>query len=112
MNIIFFIHLIILIVGILIPLLGNNIQLRAYSIALVIVFFHWMMNDDTCALTMLESKLTGKETSKTFTGRIISPIFKLDDNEAKILIKTLFFILWLLTQWRLGRFRIEEFTKK
>jgi hypothetical protein len=111
MNIIFFIHLIILLIGILIPFVGQPRQLRAFSIVMVIIFFHWMMNDDTCALTQLEAKITGKDPSQTFTSKIISPIYKLDNNKSKELIKTIFFLLWMFTQWRLGRLRIKEFAE-
>jgi hypothetical protein len=111
MNIIFFVHLIILLIGILIPFVGQARELRAYSILMVIIFFHWMMNDDTCALTQLEAKIFGKEPSQTFTSQIISPIYKIDDNKSKDLIKTIFFLLWLFTQWRLGRFSVKEFTE-
>jgi len=111
MNIIFFVHLIILLVGILIPFVGQPRQLRAFSIIMVIIFFHWMMNDDTCALTQLEAKITGKDPSKTFISQVVSPIYKINDNQAKDLIKVTFFLLWMFTQWRLGRLRIKEFAE-
>ena len=111
MNIIFFVHLIILLIGILIPLVAQARVLRAYSILMVIIFFHWMMNDDTCALTQLEAKITGKDPSKTFISQVVSPIYKINDNQAKDLIKVTFFLLWLFTQWRLGRFSVKEFTE-
>ena len=111
MNIIFLVHLIIFLTGILIPFVGQPRQLRAFSIIMVIIFFHWMMNDDTCALTQLEAKIIGKDPSETFTSQIISPIYKLDNNKSKELIKTIFFLLWMFTQWRLGRLRIKEFAE-
>lgn len=111
MNIIFLVHLIILLTGILIPFVGQPRQLRAFSIIMVIIFFHWMMNDDTCALTQLEAKIIGKDPSETFTSQIISPIYKLNNNKSKELIKTIFFLLWMFTQWRLGRLRIKEFAE-
>jgi len=97
--------------GILVPLFGEPRLLRAYSIIVVMVFFHWMMNDDMCILTMIESKITGAEKEQTFTSKIISPLYKIDNNQSKELIKTLFFLLWIFTQFRLGRLNIKEFTK-
>ena len=107
MNIIFTIHLFILLLGILIPLLGEPRLLRAYSIVMVLIFFHWMTNDNTCILTHIESMITGVDEDDTFINRVISPIYKMDD---KNFIKTLFFLLWMLTQYRLGRLKIKEFT--
>jgi len=36
--------------------------------------------------------------------RVVSPIYKMDDTEANNLTKTVFFMLWGLVQFRLGRF--------
>jgi len=39
------------------------------------IIIHWILNDDTCSLTYLESKLTGKSLSNTFVSRIIKPVY-------------------------------------
>jgi len=45
--------------------------------------------------------------------RVVSPIYKMDDTEANNLTKTVFFMLWGLVQFRLGRFDtfIDDFKK-
>lgn len=40
---------------------------------------HWYLNDDTCALTYLESYITGSPLTDTFIGRLISPIYLVSD---------------------------------
>jgi hypothetical protein len=36
--------------------------------------------------------------------RVVSPIYKMEDNDINNLTKTVFFALWALVQYRLGRF--------
>lgn len=103
--------MIVLLVGIITPIIAPKRILRAYSIIIVILFFHWMTNDDTCILTHLESKITGKPKDETFIGRVIKPIYKIDETDSKLVLKTVFFLLWMLTQYRLGRLNPSEFLK-
>jgi len=70
-----------------------------------------MTNDDTCILTQLETKITGKSKDETFIGRVIKPIYKIDETDSKLLLKIIFFLLWMLTQYRLGRLNPSEFLK-
>jgi len=48
--------------------------------------------------------VTGQQKEETFMHRVVSPIYKMDDTEANNLTKTVFFMLWGLVQFRLGRF--------
>ena len=106
MNIIFFIHLILFVATLVIPFLKNTQLLEMYSIVIPFIFYHWSVNDDTCALTQMEMYVTGNPKEKTFFGRIIGPIYKMDDTEASKVLKTLMFGLWLFTQYRIGRINI------
>lgn len=103
MNIIFFIHLILFMAVLVIPFLKNTQLLEMYSILIPFIFYHWSVNDDTCALTQMEMYVTGNSKEETFFGRIMGPIYKMDDTEANKLLKTVMFGLWLFTQYRLGR---------
>jgi hypothetical protein len=49
--------------------------LRDYLILSAFLWFHWITNNDTCALTVIESYLCGLEHSDTFFGQIIKPIY-------------------------------------
>lgn len=86
-----------------IPFLKNTQLLEMYSILIPFIFYHWSVNDDTCALTQMEMYVTGNSKEETFFGRIMGPIYKMDDTDANNLLKTLMFGLWLFVQYRLGR---------
>jgi len=103
MNIIFFIHLVLFMAVLVIPFLKNTQLLEMYSILIPFIFYHWSVNDDTCALTQMEMYVTGNAKEETFFGRIMGPIYKMDDTDANNLLKTVMFGLWLLVQYRLGR---------
>lgn len=103
MNIIFAIHLLFLISMLVIPFAGTREHLEFYALLVPFLFFHWTTNDDTCALTQLEVWFTGKDKYDTFMGRVMSPIYNVDDHEASYLIKVVLFFLWLVVQFKLGR---------
>jgi len=104
MNIIFFMHVIFLLAILIVPFTNNQKNLEFYSMLIPFLFYHWSVNDDTCALTQAEMFMTGKHKDETFMGRLVGPIYKMEDNEVNNLTKTVFFLLWAFVQYRLGRF--------
>ena len=104
MNIIFWIHLVFLIAILVIPFTNDRRNLEFYSILIPFLFYHWSVNDDTCALTQAEMYVTGQQKEETFMHRVVSPVYKMDDTDANNLTKTVFFALWAVVQYRLGRF--------
>jgi hypothetical protein len=102
MNIIFTIHLILFISLFIIPFINNEKYLQMYGIIIPFLFYHWSVNNDTCALTQLEMYLTGENKDKTFMGRLVGPVYKMEDTAANNMLKTSLFTLWAFTQYRLG----------
>ena len=90
-----------------VPFMKNTQNLEFYSLLVPFIFFHWSVNDDTCALTQMEMAVTGNSKDETFFGRIMGPIYKMDDTEANNFLKSIFFFLWLLVQYRLNRIDLE-----
>ena len=101
-KVIFGIHLAVVIMGVLLPFVANRPLLLLYSLTIPFVFFHWAVNDDACALTQLESFLTGQPKHRTFMGRLMGPIYNVSDDLVGKMTKGVFFTLWLFVQWRLG----------
>ena len=92
-----------------IPFMKNKQNLEFYSLLVPFIFFHWSVNDDTCALTQMEMVVTGNDKDETFFGRVMGPIYKMDDTDANNFLKAVFFFLWLLVQYRLDRIDLEPF---
>lgn len=106
MNIIFTIHLIFLGWILVTPFLNDRRQLEFYSMVIPFIFYHWSVNDDTCALTQAEMMVTGKNKDETFMGRVVGPIYKMEENDINKMTKTLFFFLWAFVGFRLGHFEM------
>jgi hypothetical protein len=103
MNVIFLLHLVLFLIILVIPFTNNKRHLEVYTIMIPFIWLHWMTNDDTCALTQLEMALTKKEKHETFFGRLVSPVYKMNEEDANKFWISVMFFLWLFVQWRLGR---------
>lgn len=106
MNIIFTLHALFLLFLIIVPFINNERFLHIYSILIPFIFYHWSVNDDTCAMTQLETMVTGKNKDETFFHRLVSPVYKMDDTAANNLLKSVLFFLWMFVQFRLERFKV------
>ncbi len=104
MNIIFIIHLIFLIGIIVVPFTNDRRSLEFYSILIPFIFYHWSVNDDTCALTQAEMAITGHKKEETIMGRVVGPIYKMEEDDINHCTKTVLFVLWGFVQYRLGYF--------
>ena len=71
--------------------------------------FHWIMNNDTCVLTIIERWFIPSE-QKTFSERLIGPIYNLSNDESGKAIKVILFILWFFVQYKTGHLK-SLFTK-
>jgi len=92
-NIISFLHLLFIIFVTCTPFITSNpVILLYYCFIIFFVAFHWYMNDDTCVLTIIESKLRGKKSTDTFMGQLLKPIYKVSETEIHLLTAGLFLI--------------------
>lgn len=98
------IHCVVIIIILYIPFSSNQYLLELYSILIPFIVLHWLLNNNICCLTLLESYLTGKEYSKTFIGRIIEPIYSI--NNTKIYIITFLLYGYALYQLKESPFKI------
>ena len=70
----------------LVPFISNNkIKLLGHCYFIPFIMLHWYLNDDNCCLTTLEFFIRKKinkniPMSECLTYRIISPIYKFNDN--------------------------------
>jgi hypothetical protein len=55
----------------------------------------------------MEMYVTGNNKEETFFGRIMGPIYMMEDTEANKFLKTILFCLWLFVQYRLGRIDLK-----
>lgn len=103
-DIVHYVHMALLIMGILIPFTNNYSWLSTYSLCVPFLFFHWSTNDDTCAITMLEQYIRGeKNKHNTFVGQVMNGVYVLPEDQLGNAIKFIFFSMWMFVQFRLER---------
>ena len=75
------------------PFSNIELLLTYHFIIVPFLWIHWYTNNDVCALTLIESKLRGIEnTSDTYIGSIINPIYKIQNKDFYIITAILFII--------------------
>ena len=77
-KIIQLIHILFLIYVIVTPFIEVSIDFRIlYFWTLLSTIVHWIANDTTCFLTILEKKLMGKTDDQSFIYKLVSPVYDL-----------------------------------
>lgn len=111
-NLIRFIHLLFIVFVLISPFVPYELLLTYHVIIIPFLWFHWITNNNTCALTMIESTIRGEEdTSKTFMGSIINPIYEPKGYEYYILTALLVSISYyrLKTEFNFGLIKLTFF---
>jgi hypothetical protein len=99
-NIISFIHLLVILFVINTPLVTDNpFILLYYCFIVFFIMIHWHYNNDTCVLTLIESKLRGKKDNETYFGRLIKPIYNVSSSEVQYITLFLFMTAFLKTRF-------------
>ena len=111
LDIIWILHIFIVMFVIVTPFYGDNYLLLLHSICVPFLVLHWVMNENTCALTVIEHKIReqifGKNSDviyeNNFMARLIEPVYDFRKNN-KHLTYILYFsatFLWLISVYRL-----------
>lgn len=117
-NIIWVIHLCIIISVIGIPFIDSPYFLMLHAIFVPFLLLHWVTNNNTCVLTTTEKYFrnvsTKDEEEDCFTCRLINPMFDFKknhiDSSKAIYITTI--LLWMISSTRLFiKFRSGEIKK-
>lgn len=85
------------------PFSGSDAALALHFFLVPFLWLHWALNDDTCALTLLESRLRGVDASESFVHRVVSPVYKIRDEHARLVAWGASAGLWLVTATRVAR---------
>lgn len=97
-TLVWIIHMLVLVWFCLTPFYGNEPFLVLHLIMGPFLWFHWIMNNDECSLTLLEMKLRGiTECEKSFMWNVVSPIYKPRDADVRVFVWVASILLWLVT---------------
>lgn len=120
LKLIVVIHILFILFVIVVPFTNSTYLLFLHVIICPFVMIHWLMNDNTCALTLMEKyvrqKVNGDQPVKDedcFTCRIIDPIYKFTNNftDQSTIAYIVVTILWFISLFKLYyKFRSGEIT--
>lgn len=94
-----------------VPFVGDLHQLLLYAMVIPFVVAHWLLNNDQCALTLLEQWLRGVPSDQSFIHKIVSPIYlfmsgsDVSDAAIKQCVYILTACLWSYAVFRVWRAR-------
>lgn len=91
-NVVRFIHALFIIFVLIAPFTNFELLLSYHFIIIPFLWLHWITNNDICALTVIESKLTGVDMESTYMGSIINPIYQIKNVHFYIITTVLFLI--------------------
>jgi hypothetical protein len=76
------IHILVIIFVVIVPFTNNNFLLLMHSIIIPFIMLHWMLNNDTCAITMMEKYVRIQMNGGTYiddkdciSHKIIGPVY-------------------------------------
>ena len=96
-NLCWVLHIVFVAWVVLVPFTNNEPMLVLHLIVMPFLWFHWMLGDDTCALTMMERHLRGVPSEDSFFHNLVSPVYKIRDQDVRTVSKVASVALWLLT---------------
>ena len=97
-NVIKVLHFGLVIFILAVPFMDIDWKYYAFHAVLCIsLLVHWWMNNDTCVLTLIESALTNVPERESFMYRLVSPVYKIKDNDLKHLVRVVVPILFAIS---------------
>ncbi len=89
LNLINLIHVIIILFILVVPFTSHLFLLFVYFVTVPFIMLHWLINNDTCALTIIEQYLRIKlnnnvyvPTDKCISYKLFSPIYNFTKNSS------------------------------
>ncbi len=87
LNLILICHFLVVCFVVLVPFFGGNYLLLLHLILVPFIIFHWLLNDNTCVLSTIETKIREKmnggipvNRNECFTCGLIDPIYDFRSN--------------------------------
>jgi hypothetical protein len=102
-------HILLVLFIIISPFLNINFILALHFIIVPFIILHWILNDNKCALTLIEKNIRNRiygdenDNNDCFTCKLIEPIydFKSDYETMSHIIYIITISLWIITSTKL-----------
>ena len=103
------VHFLIILFILIAPFTSNEFLLMLHAISAPGLLVHWALNQDVCALTLLESYVRGVATSETFVDQLVGSFYRLPkDFDLGNVMTAATFLLWLVSLYKVVEHGILE----
>lgn len=96
-NVCWVLHILFVLWVVVTPFTNNEPMLVLHLITMPFLWFHWLLSDDTCALTLMERHLRGVDAKESFFHNLVSPVYKIRDDQLRAASWAISIGLWLVT---------------
>lgn len=78
------------------PFSGIPKVLVLHVVLTPVLWMHWVLGDDSCVLTVLETWLRGVDRTDSFVHRLVGPVYSIDDAQVRTVSWWASVLLWLV----------------
>lgn len=96
-NLCWLLHILFVLWVVIVPFTNNEPMLVLHLMIMPFLWFHWVLADDTCALTLMERHLRGVSSNESFFHNLVSPVYKIQDKDLRATSWIVSVVLWLIT---------------
>jgi hypothetical protein len=105
-NVVFVLHVLFVCFVVVTPFTEREELLTLHAFIIPFVCFHWFLANDACFLTLIEQRLRGVPSNKSFFHALMSPIYKpaeFNDPQLKQAVWVCTLVLWALSVRKLKK---------
>jgi len=111
LSLINLIHFLVIIFVVVVPFTDSTFLLTLHSFIVPFIMFHWLLNNDTCAITLIEKEVRRQmnggghvEDFDCFSYKVIGPVYNFmnDNYDYSTWTWTTTIVLWLVTLYKLN----------
>lgn len=100
-------HLAVVAFVLLAPFSHDAFVIRMHVWLVPFLWMHWALNDDSCALTLLECKLRGVPADKSFVHSLVGPVYHVGQTSASWLAWTASLLAWCTAMARARQMHVD-----
>ncbi len=109
LNIVVIFHYLVIAFVVLVPFFNSPYLLLMHSIIIPFILLHWITNNNTCALTLMEQQIRKNlygvvpQQNETFMEHIINPIYDFTNSniDYSTFIYIFIILLWCISVYKL-----------
>ena len=107
-------HILVILYVLMGPFIQEPLNMFLYLLIIPFLVLHWVFNNNSCALTIMEAKMRNIPLDQGFIYRVITPIFKINHLKLStaIYMVTIFLWIWVVIKMIIVLSNWEQYKKR